>query len=201
VPDSCTCGAQLPPDARFCHKCGKPQRDEPLLVEEEVQAPPLPPPVAVVEPPPIGFHNKTAVRVAMLVGVMGFFVSALAGAFLLLVMTACGFLAVFLYRKRTGQRLSMLSGAHLGWITGLFGFLMATIMVTLISVAVSQPDVVSTMKEQWKSYARPEQDLTLIIDTLRTPAKLAALLSVSFLSFTILPAFGGALGAKFLDRR
>jgi hypothetical protein len=201
VPDSCTCGAQLPPDARFCHKCGKPQRDEPLLVEEEVQAPPLPPPAAVVEPLAIGFHNKTAVRVAMLVGVLGFFLSALAGAFLLLVMTACGFFAVFLYRKRTGQRLSMLSGAHLGWITGLFGFLMATIMVTLITVALSQPDVVSTMKEQWKSYARPEQDLTLIIDTLRTPAKLAALLSVSFLSFTILPAFGGALGAKFLDRR
>ena len=27
MPDSCTCGAQLPPDALFCHKCGKPQRD------------------------------------------------------------------------------------------------------------------------------------------------------------------------------
>ena len=27
VPEYCTCGAQLPPDARFCHKCGKPQYD------------------------------------------------------------------------------------------------------------------------------------------------------------------------------
>jgi hypothetical protein len=177
---------------------------EGVMVEEEVQAPPLtalPPPVAVVELPPIGFHNKPAVRVAMLVGVLGFFLSAMTGAFALLLMAACGFFAVFLYSKRTGQRLSMLSGAHLGWITGLFGFLMATVMVTLIAVALSQPDVVAAMKEQWKSYSRPESDLTQIIDTLREPSKLAGLLSVSFLSFTILPAFGGALGAKFLDRR
>ncbi len=27
MPDFCTCGAQLPLDALFCHKCGKPQRD------------------------------------------------------------------------------------------------------------------------------------------------------------------------------
>lgn len=201
MPDSCTCGAVLPPDARFCHKCGKPQRDEPLLVEEEVQTPPLPPPAAVVEPPPIGFHNKTAVRVAMLVGVLGFFGSALAGPLALLLMAACGFFAVFLYRKRTGQRLSMLSGAHLGWITGLFGFLMATLLVTLAAVAISQPEVVAALKEQLKTRSHPEQDLTQIIETLREPARLAALLSVSFLSFTILPAFGGALGAKFLDRR
>ena len=29
VLEFCTCGAQLPPDARFCHKCGKPQYDYP----------------------------------------------------------------------------------------------------------------------------------------------------------------------------
>jgi hypothetical protein len=208
VPESCTCGAQLPPDARFCHKCGKPQRDEPLMVEEEVQAPPPPPPVAVVEPPPIGFQNKTAVRVAMLVGMLGYFGSAitgslagaLAGAFAPLLMAACGFLAVSLYCKRTGQRLSVLSGAHLGWITGLFGFLMAAILVTLAAAAMSQPDVVSVMKEQWKTSSRPEADFTQLIDTLRTPAKLAASLGVMFLFVAIPPAVGGALGA-ILDRR
>ena len=30
--DFCTCGAELPPDALFCHKCGKPQRE---IVEPE----------------------------------------------------------------------------------------------------------------------------------------------------------------------
>jgi len=33
----CSCGAQLPPDALFCHKCGKPQR-ELVAPEPEVQA-------------------------------------------------------------------------------------------------------------------------------------------------------------------
>jgi len=27
MPDNCTCGAELPPDSLFCHKCGKPQRE------------------------------------------------------------------------------------------------------------------------------------------------------------------------------
>src|SRR5689334_2027095 len=31
--DFCTCGAQLPEDARFCHRCGKPQRNETFAVE------------------------------------------------------------------------------------------------------------------------------------------------------------------------
>ena len=70
----CTCGAQLPPDALFCHKCGKLQRDEPLPVPEEL----APPPFAVVAaepapPPEIGFHNSQAVRVAFLVGSLAFF--------------------------------------------------------------------------------------------------------------------------------
>ena len=31
MPEFCTCGAELPPDARFCHRCGKPQREETAL--------------------------------------------------------------------------------------------------------------------------------------------------------------------------
>ncbi|HYL84477.1 MAG TPA: zinc ribbon domain-containing protein, partial [Candidatus Angelobacter sp.] len=70
MPDFCTCGAQLPPDARFCHKCGKPQYDYPGLAEET--APPEPPPVALPAPAPItdiGFHNRIAVRIGFLAAV------------------------------------------------------------------------------------------------------------------------------------
>ncbi len=42
MPDFCTCGAQLPPDALFCHKCGKPQR-EIAPVAAEAPAPELSP--------------------------------------------------------------------------------------------------------------------------------------------------------------
>jgi hypothetical protein len=204
VPDFCTCGAQLPEDARFCHKCGKPQRDEPLLAELEAASLPalLPPPVAAApEPLPIGFHNRIAIRVAMLTGILGFCLSAMTGSFALVFMGACGFFAVYWYGKRTGQRLSPLSGAHLGWITGLFGFLMAAVLVAVAAVALAQPEVVAVMREQWKTLAKPESDLTQIIETLSTPGKLAALLSFSFLSFTLLPAAGGAMGAYFLSRQ
>src|ERR1044071_8323555 len=66
VPEFCTCGARLPEDARFCHKCGKPQRDEPLMVEEARPPPPFPRDVPVVLAPPIGFHNGPAVRIGLL---------------------------------------------------------------------------------------------------------------------------------------
>ena len=205
MPDVCSCGARLPEDARFCHKCGKPQREEPLLAElAAAAAPPELPPLrvaAVAEPAPIGFHNRVAMRVAMLTGMLGFCLSAMTGSFALVFMALCGFFAVYWYSKRTGQRLSPLGGAHLGWITGLFGFLMATLLVTVAAVALSHPEVVAAMREQWKTLSRPESDLTQIIETLSTPTKLAALLSFSFLSFTLLPAAGGAMGAYFLSRQ
>jgi len=170
------------------------------MVDEESAPLPPPPllPEAAPELPPIGFHNKVAIRVAMLAGVLGFFVSALTGSFMPIPMSACGFLAVYWYRKRTGQRLTWWNGAHLGWITGLFGFLMATILLTLLAVALSQPEVVAMMREQWKTLAKPESDLTQMIDLFSTPAKLAAVLSVSFVVFTLFPAVGGAMGAFLL---
>ncbi|MEI9814090.1 MAG: zinc ribbon domain-containing protein [Acidobacteriota bacterium] len=68
MPEFCTCGAQLPADARFCHKCGKPQRDEPVM-EPEV-ATPVVVPVEAVPPPvaaaPINLRNGIAVQSALL---------------------------------------------------------------------------------------------------------------------------------------
>jgi hypothetical protein len=207
VPERCTCGAVLPPDALFCHKCGKPQRE--YLIEPEpppepvVEPPPVPAPAA---PPPIGFHNGPAVRIGLLVAVMSILVSALTGRLAVLQalaplwLVAGGFVAVYLYRRRTGQRLTALNGAHLGWICGIFGFVIATLMLTMIAFALSDPNVVSAMRDQWKDYGNSEADLNHIIDAVRNPTKIAAMLLSTFLLFTVLPAFGGALGAKLLNR-
>lgn len=208
MPERCTCGATLPPDALFCHKCGKPQRE---LLEEQpvVQAelvivpPPIPEPAA---PPPIGFHNGPAVRIGLLVAVMSILVSAVTGRMAVLQALAPlwlvggGFLTVYLYRRRTGQRLSTLSGAHLGWICGIFEFVIATLMLTLIAFALSDPNVVSAMRDQWKELGNNDANLNQIIDAVKNPAKIATLLLSTFLLFTVLTAFGGALGAKLLDR-
>jgi hypothetical protein len=206
VPERCTCGAELPPDALFCHKCGKPQR-EILETAVETEAPPPAPPLpAPVAPPPIGFHNGPAVRVALLAGMLSILVTALTGRLALLRPlalvwpVATGFLAVFLYRRNTGQRLSPLSGAHLGWICGIFGFVIITIMLTIFAAVLSDPSVVTSMRDYLKDHGMSEADINKSIDIFRNPTDIVNGLLVSFLLFTLLPAFGGLIGAKFLNR-
>jgi hypothetical protein len=174
----------------------------------EPEAPPAaPPPLpAAPPPPPIGFHNRLAVRIGLLAGVLLIAVSLVLGQvgffrFLAPVWpVAAGFWAVFVYRRRTGQRLSPLNGAHLGWICGIFAFLMTTIMVTMMVVLVSEPSVVNNLRDQWKDYGRSEADLNLMMQALHNPAAIVGMLLTFLLLFTILPAFGGAIGAKLLDR-
>lgn len=205
MPEFCTCGAQLPEDARFCHKCGRPQRDEPLLVEDPPPLP-LPSPVPVVAAfPPIGFHNGPAVRIGLMVGALSILVSMLSGQLLmpaafLVWLVAAGFLAVFLYYRRTGQRLSVLHGAHLGWLCGIFGFLITMVLLTVMVALLSDPSVMANLREQLKMLPKQEADVNRVLDTLRSPAGIVTGLLVTFLLFTILPAFGGAIGAKLLDR-
>jgi len=201
VPEYCTCGAQLPPDARFCHKCGKPQREEDLVVEQQpiIVAPPPPSPPA--EPPPISFRNATAVRVALASGIPMFLISAIAGPLALAVPVAGGFFAVYLYRRRTGERMTVLAGARLGWISGIIVFAIVTVVLTLVMFMLSQPDFVQSMRDQMaKMSSVSQEELTKRIDLLRTPSGLALGLLETFLSYTLLTALGGAVGAKLLNR-
>jgi hypothetical protein len=203
VPEYCTCGAQLPDDARFCHKCGKPQRDEPILVEEQpvIAIPLTPPPPAPAEPPPISFRNAAAVRVALATGIPVFLLSAFAGPLALAVPVAGGFFAVYLYRRRTGQKISVLAGARLGWISGIIVFTILTLLLTLMVLMLSQPDLVQQMRDQMaKMSSISQEEVTRRIELLRTPSSLALALLDAFLSYTLLTALGGAVGAKFLSR-
>ena len=201
MPEYCTCGAQLPPDARFCHKCGKPQREEDVPVEEQpVVLPILPTPVAV-EPPPIGFRNAIAVRVALATGIPMFLLSAVAGPLALAVPVVGGFFAVYLYRRRTGEKITVLAGARLGWISGIIVFAIVTVVLTLVMLMLSQPDFVQSMRDQMAKMSSISQDeLTKRIELLRTPSGLALGLLDTFLSYTLLTALGGAVGAKILSR-
>jgi hypothetical protein len=207
VPERCTCGAVLPEDALFCHRCGKPQRElvTPVAEPEPVSVAP-PPPIPAPVIPRIGFSNGPAVRIALLAGILSIVAVGVAGqlATLWLIAPLCplaaGFLAVFLYRRRTGERLSARSGAQLGWISGLFGFVIITVMLTMMAVALTEPSTVASLREQWHQYGRAEADLNQMIDALRNPLNIISYLATSFLLFTVLTAFGGAIGAKLLDR-
>ena len=207
----------MPEDARFCHKCGKPQFEEPLAGEPpevEDEAPPPPPqpaPAAPETPPGISFRNRLAVRT-------GLFTAAAASlltwvplpmflnlVWLTVCLTGAGFFAVYLYRRRTGEELSARMGARMGWITGVFCFLIATVFYTITVIAISAGGGLANFyREQLAGEAAPGMDVEELVSVLETPAGLASVLFftliVLFLFFTLLPTLGGAMGAKVLEK-
>ena len=204
MPEYCTCGAKLPEDARFCHKCGRPTRDEPILVEEEPLSPAAPPPPVAPQFPPIGFRNGPAVRAALLSGVLAFMLLIVSSqlrvpAAFLLGLVAAGFLAVFIYQRRTGQSLSVVHGAHLGWISGIFDFALTALLASMRMPSLSDPEVVDLMRKQFQG-AGSQAEVDQMIKVLLSPQGLLAAAALMFLMFTVLPACGGALGAKLLHR-
>jgi hypothetical protein len=179
-----------------------------VFVEDEVEVqppvvvPPLPPPAL----PPIGFQNGLAVRVALMAGALAFLCSLITGQLALpqplamVWIAGGGFLAVYLYKKRTGQKLTVVNGAHLGWICGVFGFVVVTVALAATAMMLSDPSMVSAMRDQLHSRGVPDTAAEQMLNIFHTPAGLSTALAVSFVLFTILPAFGGAIGAKLLDR-
>jgi hypothetical protein len=205
MPDFCTCGAELPPDARFCHKCGKPQREE-APIEPVVAAPPenLPPPA----PRPVApsFHNPTAVRVGLFVAsVTTLLFMALPIGFVVW-LPAAGFISVYLFSRRTGQSLSVRSGARMGWIAGILSFVIFTVLFTIGTVAIAnQPGGLSgAFREALRSRSIPEQQLEDALQVLANPAgQILVYLFALLLWFMVTAVFctaGGALGAKVLEK-
>jgi len=211
VPEFCTCGAQLPPDARFCHKCGKPQYDY-MPAVEEAEPEPTPQPAVLAElqpvrvPTDISFHNGLAVRIGFIAAMGAVMISLFPIPWpfvrLPIAFLAAGFLAVFLYSRRTGQTLSIRSGARMGWITGVFSFTLVTVLFTVATVAVSsQGGFVQQIRSQFPANdARAD----MIEQALSSPAMIVGLvalyLMLFFVVFTALPIIGGALGAKVLAK-
>jgi hypothetical protein len=123
-----------------------------------------------------------------------------AAGFAILWLIVAGFLAVFLYRLRTGQRLSTLSGARLGWICGIFVFLIVAIMIGIIALVLNDPEGLAKMKEQLSEMKQPAATIDQLLDAFRHPGQVFAELLQYFVLFTVLSAFGGAVGAKLLNR-
>jgi hypothetical protein len=206
VAEFCTCGAQLPPDARFCHKCGKPQRDEPVFVEAQPE--PLPPLRPVVEQPPaqITFHNSTAVRIALFAALLVYLLLTvsvqvyLTQGWPLLWLVLSGLLAVYLYHRRTGQHLSIMSGARMGWLTGLFAFAISVVLLTLIALALKDPTMAESWRQQMSAHGASDASAKQMLDALHSPSGVMEILLGLFVFFTLLPMVGGALGAKFFRK-
>jgi zinc ribbon protein len=213
MPEFCTCGAELPPDARFCHKCGKPQREE--IVPETVARPPE---IATAAPPPsaasgsspqrVNFHNATAVRIGLLMAGLASLLSALPAMALGLPGLAiwwigAGFLSVYIYRRRTGQFLTVDSGLRMGWITGLLGSTITSVVFTVSVVPLIRGGGLAAIyQEQFHKMYGNDPNVQQALKMLENPSSLALVvvfvLLFFFLIITFLCTAGGALGAKLV---
>ena len=202
MPDICSCGSQLPADALFCHKCGKPQRHMAAVEPEIAPVAPTPPPpsAAPPQPLPLNFHNPVAVRIAFVVALVTALLSWL--PLLNIVMWAgAGFFAVFLYRRRTGSLLTVRAGVQMGWITGVMSFAItivfftATILPTALSGGVG-----ALFQAQFKNVADPNvQEALKMFES--GPGLAFLLMLTLFMLFVFICALsiaGGALGAKVI---
>ncbi len=216
MPEFCTCGAQLPPDARFCHKCGKPQYELPAPEEEPEEQPVVPEPVTRAAEPPahipleIGFHNRVAVRTGILAAALsGLLISMPMPAFfgmlwIIILLVASGFFAVYLYGRRTGDELTVRSGAHLGWMTGIFGFAIVTVFFTINMILISRRGGLGAFYREQFSDRLDEAGVEQVLQLFQSPAGVGGIVLVTliflFLVFTLLPTLGGALGARILSK-
>jgi len=201
MPEFCTCGAQLPPDALFCHKCGKPQRE---LVEPEVHIPEhaefaasLAPVPLAPETLPLNFRNPVAMQIAFSAAIVASLLSWV--PILNVVMwVGAGYFAVFFYRRRTGHLLNLASGLRLGWITGVMMFAIVAVLFTAFAVVFNASVGIDMLQSQFRNASDPKVQEAL--QTLRSGWGVAIFLMQLFLFITCLSMIGGALGAKLVGR-
>ncbi|MGA7235178.1 MAG: zinc ribbon domain-containing protein [Bryobacteraceae bacterium] len=202
MPDYCSCGAQLPADALFCHKCGKPQRElMPAASIIEPEAAPLPAPsnpAPVFAAPaaryamPMSFRNPAAARTALFVGIAGGLISNLLP---LISWLAAGFFAVFFYRRRTHDRLNIAAGMRLGWLTGLIMF---TIWGIAFAAMAWSGALTAQLEQRMKSMPFSSNDpaYTQLAHAMTSGPGLLLPLGFGFIVIICLSVAGGALGAK-----
>jgi len=209
VAEFCTCGAELVPGARFCHLCGKPQRPEDLAGPVAGEEPSEEKPAAASEPvaPEIGFRNATALRVAMLTGALAFLATSLPlpSVIRLLLLMGAGFFAVYLYRRRSGQAVAVPAGIRMGWITGLFCFVLFTLLFTLsfsaLALMTKDGGMSVYLRDHLAAMGMPEDSIKQAMEILASPWQMLGMLAWLFLTSTFLPALGGAIGSRLLERR
>lgn len=220
MPVMCNCGTPQVEGARFCHRCGKPQGDflpepeEEPVVEATVVPATAPPPLPQLDGAllsEISFHNHAAVIVALLAALCYWASSfiplpmMLAVPWRILTLFAGGFLAVVLYGRKTGHSLSVRNGARMGWLMGIFCFAMGAVFMAISMVALSaQGNFWDIYRKMLVDSGQPTQDVDQAMQALQDPAVatlgILFIMGVVFFFFVLLPAIGGMLGAKVLEK-
>jgi len=197
----CTCGAVLPEDARFCHKCGKPQYEEDIARLAAQETPPVPVQARELPITPvssgISFRNSRAVLVSLVVAALAFFASLLAtmlwAPLFPFVLCAAGFVSARIYRADAPEPLTTGAGARLGWMTGLWLFLIVALLCTMAALYLSTAQGWEQAKAFWAQFPEMSKGIGDQHDVLVT---LLTRLPFLFFLLTLLPGLGGMLGAR-----
>jgi len=153
---------------------------------------------AGVATPGISFRNSRAVLVSLfvaagaLVGLMA--ISLLIPPLAPLVLCGAGFIAARVYRRQSDEPLSTAAGARLGWMTGLWLFLVVAILCALVALMVANPEAWKQLQAAWSQL--PQASKLLALSQHDFVMQLLVSLPLSFLFLTLLPGLGGMLGAK-----
>ena len=207
MPETCTCGAQLPPDARFCHKCGKPQRDETVAEMAALDAAlsATRAPVEVVPPPlPLSFRNPVALRTGLLAATLLCLIMLIPGVIYgsILWWLGAGFFSVWIYKRRTGQRLTVRGGARMGWITGVLSCALVTLLFVFLMVTIQRVGL-AALKDGLRDLSVQQSkvdEAMKAFTVLQNPLEVLRSLVPIFFVMTLTCTAGGALGAKILGR-
>jgi hypothetical protein len=190
MPEFCSCGAQLPPDALFCHKCGKAQRE--IVVPEIIEPPEVVTPEVVARPEvaAMNFRNPVAIRIALAAAAVATLLSFVP----YLNWLGAGFFAVFFYRRRTGHMLNVESGLRMGWITGVITFAMLAVLLSVSLLFFQAAGGIGAVQAEFKNAVDPR--VLEALKHLQSGPEIASLLVQLFVFTTLLSMAGGALGAK-----
>ena len=162
-------------------------------------------------PTEISFSNGPAVRV-------GFIVAALSMAILvplanfggltlmgiILPTLFAGGLSVWFYQRRTGIPLTVVAGARMGWITGVFIFALFLVLFTVSIIPALESGELQKIQEAALKGNFSESDMGKLKEIFENPVLLAVsilmFMGIYFVGATTLSSLGGMLGAKLLRR-
>lgn len=216
MPEVCNCGTQLVEGAKFCHRCGKPTFEMPVDEEEVSEVPQEMEQLldkvelssSVAE---INFSNGAAVRVALLVAAIAMVLFVPLAGFsgmpilgIILPTLAAGVLSVWFYQRRTGANLTVLAGARMGWITGVFLFALFLILFTISVIPAIESGEMQKIQEAALQGSFSETDMARLKEIFENPVMLGLsivlFMGIYFVGATTLSSLGGMLGAKLLGR-
>ncbi|HWR52078.1 MAG TPA: hypothetical protein VN428_13275 [Bryobacteraceae bacterium] len=155
---------------------------------------------------PVNFSNPLAVRLGFLAALMGNLFTFLLYFGCPLWLFGAGLLAAMWYERRAQEPLTVERGVRMGWMTGLFSFMIFTVLFTFSFVAaVRSGEFERTTRAQIENLPFGQGNVEAFLELLRSPMGMAINLLVSlfvmFLVFTAFAAMGGALAAKLAQRR